>query len=766
LLRLRVLGAVDLRDGDGRELRTLLAQPKRVALLAYLAFATPRGAHRRDKLLALFWPDHDTEHARNALSQAVHFLRRTLGANALISRNSEEVAIEPSEVWCDAVAFEEALDAGRLNDAVELHRGDLLEAFHFTDTAPEFERWVDMERKRLAQRYGGAVEQLAIERDGATDFEGAVRWWRRLAAREPYSSRVTLRLMRALAAAGDPAAALQHARVHEKLLRDDLEAPLHPEITALVEQLKSSPPGPSHPARPLARPPAIPPPVDPRPLRSRRRMLATAGLVALIVVGAVTVRKEITAAAHPPIRSLAVLPLDNLSADSAQQPFADGMHDVLITELARYPELSVISRTSVLRYKGTKQPLPDIARELGVDGVVEGAVLREGGRVRMTAQLVHGPSDRHVWADRYERDVRDVLMLQAELAEAIAREVRVASSPLPRRVRSAAGPADSLPQELYLRELYLRGRHAELSRSLVGIQTAKEAYRRAIARDSTFALGYAGLAAVYGFEADYNYAPVGPALDSARRMARRAVELDSMLPETRTALAVTLGDAHQFEAAEREFKRAIALGPSNARAHFWYSILLTALGRGEEALREARRALELDPFSPRGALAMERYATWLVTGERPHFKLPVRERRPILRLEPGEPWARAREGVELAIDGKCDEGRVEIERAQRLAPSPNLRMLAHVGEFHWYCGERARARAILAQMKRHPDVRNHGFRLAWLYNRVGEKDSAFAWLDRHRWTMTELSNLSAGWALDSLRSDPRYLALMKRVGIR
>jgi TolB-like protein/Flp pilus assembly protein TadD len=576
--------------------------------------------------------------------------------------------------------------------------------------------------------------------------------------------------MRALAAAGDPAAAVQHARVHETLLREDLGVAPDPEVAVLVRQLQSARPSEPIVRRVDAEPAPAVTPAGPSPQRSRRRRAAmlAAGLVGLSLAGAsaVILANGSRDALLPPIRSLAVLPLENLSGDSTQQAFADGMHDVLITELARYPELSVISRTSVLQYRGTTKRLPEIARELNVDGVVEGAILREGGRMRMTAQLVHGPSDRHLWADRYERDLRDVLVLQGELAEAIAREVRVATTPLPRNPRSPAGPADAVPQELYLRELYLRGRHAELSRSLVGIQTAKEAYRRAIARDSTFALGYAGLAAIYGFEGDYNFAPVGPALDSARRMARRAVELDSMLPETRTALAVTLGDAHQFEAAEREFKRAIELGPSNARAHFWYSILLTALGRGEEALREARRALELDPFSPRGGLAMERYATWLVSGERPHFKLPVRERRPILKLEPGEPWARAREGVELAMEGRCEEGRVEIERAQQVAPGTNLRMLAHVGQFHWLCGERARARALLAQMKRHPDVRNHGFRLAWLHSLFGEKDSAFAWLDRHRWTMTELSNLSAGWALDSLRSDPRYLALMKRIGIR
>jgi len=776
MIHLRTLGALDLRGSDGRELRSVLAQPKRVALLCYLALATPRGSHRRDTLLALFWPEHDAEHARNSLSQSVHVLRRTLGPDALVSGNGDALSLNWDSFWCDTVAFEEALDAGRLADALELHRGELLEGFHVSDVAQEFERWLEAERARLGTRYAQAVEAVAEEREAARDLSAAVSWWRRLAARDRYSSRVALRLMRALAAAGDPGAAVQHARVHETLLREDLGVAPDPEVATLVRQLQSAgaaaqqrPPSPaaSPNVSPVARAVSERAP-EPRP-RPRHTSVVAVGLAALLVTaGSVVVlrngARKVSAAA---IRSLAVLPLENLSGDSTQRFFADGMHDALITELARYPDLSVISRTSVMRYRGQeKKPLPEIARELNVDGIVEGTLLWEGGRVRMNAQLVHGLSDRHLWTESYTRDLRDVLVLQGELARAIARQVRVAAAPVERRRVTTAGPADSVPRELYLRELYLRGRHAELSRSLVGIQTAKEAYRRAIARDSTFALGYAGLAAVYGFEGDYNYAPVGPALDSARIMARRAVALDSTLPETRTALAVTLGDAHQFEAAEREFRRAIELGPSNARAHLSYSILLVALGRGEEGLREARRALELDPFSPRGGLAIERFATWLVTGERPHFKLPVRERRPILRLEPGEPWAHAREGVELAQEGTCEEGGVEIERAQQLAPGTNLRMFAHVGQFYWLCGERDRARAILAQMKRDPHVRNHGFRVAWLHTAFGEKDSAFAWLGRHRWTMAELSNLSAGWVLDPLRSDPRYPQLMRRLGIR
>jgi TolB-like protein/DNA-binding SARP family transcriptional activator/Flp pilus assembly protein TadD len=770
MIRLRVLGALDLRGSEELELRAVLAQPKRAALLVYLALAPPRGPHRRDTLLALFWPEQDTEHARNALSQAVHFLRRSLGAT-LVAGNGEGLGLGWKDFWCDAIAFEEALDAGRLSDALDLYRGDLLEGFHVGD-APEFEQWLDAERARLADRYAKALEAVAGEREAVGDYGRAVTLWRRLASRDLYNSRVALRLMHGLAAAGDPAGAIQHARVHETLLRDELGVAPDPGLAAFVRQLQ---------VRPAEAPRPHAPDVtifgetskdalsqSQQRVRPRRTAIMAAGLLAILAAGggALVLRNGAQEPPVPLIRSLAVLPLENLSGDSAQQWFADGMHDLLITELARYPQLSVISRTSVLQYRGTKKRLSEIARELKVDGVIEGAVLQEGGRVRVTAQLVHGPSDRHLWAQHYERDVRDILLLQGELAEAIAREVNVAAKPLERARRVATGPVDSTPQELYLRELYLRGRHAELSRSFIGVQTAKEAYRRGVERDSTFALGYAGLAAVYGFIADYNYAPVGPALDSARMMARRAVALDSTLPETRAALAVTLGDAGEFKAAEREFRSAIELGPSNARAHYWYSILLVALGRGEDALREAKRAAELDPFGPRGLLAMQRYAVYLNTGQRPHLKLPVNERRPILKLEPGEPWARAHEGLEFAEEGKCAEARSEIRRAQQLVQADNVRILPYVGSVYWWCGERARARALLAEMKRRPDASDHGFRMAILHALFGEKDSAFVWLDHQRWTMAELSALRAGPAMDPLRSDPRFAQLQRRLGVR
>ena len=780
MIRLRTLGPLDLRGSDGEELRAVLAQPKRVALLAYLALATPRGTHRRDTLLALFWPEHDAEHARNSLSQSIHVLRRALGPDLLVTRNGDALSLNQAAFWCDAVAFEEALDGGRPAEAAKLYRGELLEGLHVTDS-PDFEQWLETERTRLAGRYAKGLKTIAAERETAGDLEGAVTWWRRLAARDPYNSHVVLRLMRALAGSGDPAGAIQQARVHETLLREELDVAPDPEIAALVRHLQAAradeairlPRGaavsaalPISSVESAEAPTSGPDRRTDQPLR-RRSAAVAAGLLAFSVAvgGAVALKTGAREPPRPLIRSLAVLPLENLSGDSSEQSFTDGLHDVLITELARYPQLSVISRTSVLQYRGTRKRLPEIARELKVDGLVEGSLLREGGRVRITAQLVHGPSDRHLWAQRYERDVRDVLALQGELAEAIAREVNVAARPLDRAPRRAAGPVDSAPEELYLRELYLRGRHAELSRSLIGIQTAMEAYGRAIERDSTFVLGYAGLASVYGLMADYAYAPVRAALDTARMMARRAVALDSTLPEARTALAVTLGDALEFEAAEREFRTAIRLGPSDARAHYWYAILLVTLGRGEDALREIQRAAELDPFAPRGVIAMDKYARYLMTGERPSAKLLARKRASFLRREPGEPWARSRNAVDLARAGQCAEARSELQEAQHLAPD-NLLMVANESMLRWFCGDKARARALLERVKRRRDAPEQGIRIAAVHALFGEKDSAFVWLERTEWSMIKLTVLRANEWLDPLRSDPRFSQLLRRLGLR
>src|SRR5215208_5033511 len=283
MIRLRTLGALDLRSSENQELRSVLAQPKRAALLAYLALATPRGgSHRRDTLLALFWPELDTEHARNALSQAVHFLRRSLGAEALVGNNGDGLSLQRADFWCDALAFEDALEAGRPTDALDLYRGELLEGFHVAD-APEFEQWLEVQRSRLGSLYDKALEIMAEQHQASGDWGGAVREWRRLAGRGPYNSRITLRLMQAQAAAGDPAGAVQHARVHEALLREELDVAPDPQIAAFVRQLQSckqEEARPLTPAGPASEPiPSVAQPASSQRLITPRRMWVVAVLL-------------------------------------------------------------------------------------------------------------------------------------------------------------------------------------------------------------------------------------------------------------------------------------------------------------------------------------------------------------------------------------------------------------------------------------------------------------------------------------------------------
>jgi serine/threonine-protein kinase len=237
MFEFRVLGSLDLKGPNGETLLSVLAQPKRVALLAYLAVASPNGFYRRDKLLALFWPESDQEHGRAALRKALYFLRQSLGDDVVVNRGDEEVGLAEGAIWCDAAVFQQALHAGELEEAVDLHDGPLLDGFHLAE-ADQFERWLESERQRLADRYAAALESLAERAESAADHKAALEWWRRLAAHDPYNTPAALRLAEALATAGDRANALQYAEEHERRLREELDMEPDEEVLALVKRLK------------------------------------------------------------------------------------------------------------------------------------------------------------------------------------------------------------------------------------------------------------------------------------------------------------------------------------------------------------------------------------------------------------------------------------------------------------------------------------------------------------------------------------------------
>lgn len=330
----------------------------------------------------------------------------------------------------------------------------------------------------------------------------------------------------------------------------------------------------------------------------KRHVLSVVGgsaifVLLLVLLGNLWKERMSRRADQAPIRSLAVLPLQNLSNDPSQEYFADGMTDELITDLAQIHQLKVVSKTSVMRYKGTRTPLPQIGNDLGVDAVIEGSVLRSGDKVRITAQLIRTTTDHHIWAAAYEGDLKDILSLQARVAQAITNEVELnltAEESGRLRGRRAVNP------EAF--DLYLRGRYSWNRRNTEAFEEAIEYFRQAIAKDSDLALAYSGLSDSYTLLALYGEGP--GALAAAKESAQKALQLDDSLAEAHTSLAaVKILTDWDWTGAEREFRRALVLNPNLAQAHHWYgNLLLGPEGRHDEAIAQLQRAAELDPLSP------------------------------------------------------------------------------------------------------------------------------------------------------------------------
>jgi TolB-like protein/DNA-binding winged helix-turn-helix (wHTH) protein/Tfp pilus assembly protein PilF len=338
--------------------------------------------------------------------------------------------------------------------------------------------------------------------------------------------------------------------------------------------------------------PAIPNPRTAHRILSPWNLGLLTGLAVILLVVALRGWRNRDQSDSQPIRSVAVLPLQNLSNDPEQEYFADGMTDELITDLAQVRELKVVSKTSIMQYKGVHRPLPEIGRELGVDAVVEGSVLRSGNRVRITAQLIRTATDRHIWAKAYEGDLKNVLSLQALVAEAITGEVRISSSVTNHERFKASRAVDP---EVY--EAYLRGRYFWNRRDVEGFQKANEFFNQAIKKDPNFALAYAGVA-----DCDTLLAldTLGPGLMAEAKVAAlKAIALDDGLAEAHTSLAaVKIFLDWDWQGAESELKRALELNPNYAPAHHWYgNILLGPLARHEEAIAQLKRARDLDPLS-------------------------------------------------------------------------------------------------------------------------------------------------------------------------
>src|SRR5271165_418859 len=327
----------------------------------------------------------------------------------------------------------------------------------------------------------------------------------------------------------------------------------------------------------------------------RNLTIAIAGLVLVTAMILIVAQwRKLHSSAPEAIQSLAVLPLQNLSGDPAQEYFAEGMTEALITDLAKIPGVKVISRTSIMQYKGSQKRLPRIAEELGVDGIVEGSVLRSGDRVRITAQLVRATTDQHIWAESYERDLRDLIALQDEVSRSIATQVQ--KEIVPPSSQRLANSAAVHPQ---VRENYLKGRYFWNLRSEAGYLKAIEYFQAAATEDPQYAAAYAGSADAYALLGSLPESKIrDTAMPQARQMALTALRLDDSLADAHTSLAfVEMHYEWKFHEAEQEFKRAIALDPNYSTAHHWYAFDLMAMGRMDEAVAQVELARQTDPLS-------------------------------------------------------------------------------------------------------------------------------------------------------------------------
>jgi TolB-like protein/DNA-binding winged helix-turn-helix (wHTH) protein/Tfp pilus assembly protein PilF len=501
---------------------------------------------------------------------------------------------------------------------------------------------------------------------------------------------------------------------------------------------------------------AAPSPVAPR---RRRHIMIVCGLVVILIAAAAWSWFRWRAQSGPQvsqIHSIAVLPLVNLSGDPAQEYFADGMTDELITEMAQVGSLRVISRTSAMHYKATTKTTPEIAKELNVDAVLEGSVARSGGRVRITAQLIEARADKHLWASSYEAEPKDVLGMQAAVARDVVKQIRLRLTTQEQERLSRSRPVNPEAYEAYLKGLYFWNK-----RDKTGLEKAIEYFNQAIAIDPNYAPPNAGVANSYVPLIYLGYVRGTEAQTKVTAALSKALELDESLAEAHTALgaAKSFYD-YDWEGAEKEYRRAIELNPNYATAHLWYGQILGSEGRHEEALAEAKRALELDPLS----LIIN--ANWggRLNRARRYDEAVAYLTGAALELDPNFSVTHWNLGMAYAAQKNF---KAAIQELQKASLQGNIPALGALGYAYAASGDKGQAQAVLRRLENQASRQYvDPYAFALVYAGLNDKDKAFSWLEKaHEDRDGLIGHINEEPMLDGLRADPRFADLLRRIGL-
>lgn len=825
MIRLRALGGLELCGHDGEELAAVLAQPKRFAVLFYLATADS-AFRRRDKLLDLFWRDTDQAHARAALNQAIYFLRQELGHEAVVSRGNDEVAVDADLLWCDALVFEKALDAGHREEALELYRGELLPGF-FPSDAPGWERWLDAERDRLRGRAAAAAWESAEVALARREVAEAARWARHAVDIVPYDEVQLRRLLTLLGGIGDRTGAarafdeaatrfaadydgelsaatrslaeriqageLEEAHVAEDEGGSDVE--VDPEAGAASggeERVASTAPITAVAAGRSTGPIATDVPAGSRPPAGRRSVRAiaagavAAGAVAgaLVGVGALpwidaggvpgtgsraaysTAPRGGDAAAIPSTAErLAVLPLTgSLEAGAttagARDPdridVAGAMTHGLILRLSDLTGIGVIGQASVAAYRDARPPAAQIGRRLGARYLLEWhAEEWDATEGRIDVRVLEAGTGQTVWAHRYDAALADLSAVEGEIAVDVARALSIEIDTAQRRRLRDVGTDDAAARREYLKGRYALGKSDEAS-----FRAALEHFRAAVDRDPAYADAWSGLSDAYDHLAGIGAVPSGEAYPRARAAAERALEIDPDLAEAHASLAMALSYHYwKSEDAERHWKRALELKPSDARARRTYAGHLRNRGRFEEALAQATVARDLDP------LPFFSHFELLVT---PYFQRRyehvVESAEALANADPSYGYARFLRALALVQLERYDDALAALDEADPGGDWSDARLIRAYVAAH--VGEEAVARRELRRLEQRQDPAAGGFERGVLHLALDEPDRAIAALEEaYDVRAFRLQLIGYEPLFDPLRGDPRFEDLVERMGL-
>lgn len=788
MFTLQILGALDLQHADGRSVRSLLAQPKRFGVLAYLALH--QGFRRRDVLLPIFWPHQDQEHARAALRKVIYHLRQSLGDEAVVGRGDEEIAFGDSVLKCDARSVRQALDCGDVEAAVESYRGELLPGFFLSDL-PEFERWLDSEREKLRLDMARAAEAVAEAKYASGKLPEAVEWTRRRLELTPADEVALRRLLGLLDEVGDRSgaiAAFEHFCTQLRLtydlepaaetcaLVDQIRVPRNSTDDTLPAEAEQPATGSGMPRRVDLAAPAIGPeqpagtrlqlPVNRRVSRRPPAVLwASFAVVALFVVRDPALSLVQEAFGRIPFSSseaaqdlsIAVLPITDVSPGAGGEYLSVGMTDELINALGRLQGLRVAARTSTFALADGSTDIREMARQLGVRYVLEGSLRREGNHVRLSLQLIDATDGQQRWAGRYDREMSTWLTMQEEISRSV---IAALDGPLP--LVSPAKQATSNP-EAY--DDYLRGRFLLSQGTEEAVGAAVRHFASAIARDSSYALAYAGLADAHLAQA--NWLTPRSVLPRAKLAAERAIQLNADHFETHLALAKLL---HRFDwdwaGAEERFKRALELAPDEPSVHYQYADFLRASRRFDESIAETRQGLALEKIGatkPLQYMVHERETLALALFRNHRYQEAISMAELALELDPS---SGARLTIVYASQMVGDFGRATMEMdrvasergAFERGPVPMARNFAHAGKTQ-------EAHRLLERKLEEADRRYiPKDQIAQIYLAVGDTATAVETLEA---AVDERNFFMVFWNSDpfaeSLREDARFISLLRRM---